>query len=791
VSRMQFKQNEEVYSLPILSPKVLGPLSECSRSVIFENAFPGATVILVRTRNGTTQKVGKQVAINSSGAVTLFQGEEFAAGDLVSAHQFTNTEASPDNPDAIEVQKSVGKFNPPQVLTHLYKCSRGFSLGAMRPGTKVEVLDGPNLIGTGEATSGSAYIHIQSMGLPYAGKVLTARQRVCPKPPPPNGAPEWIIDTPLPPIEPLQIESDGTIPAPVISAGLTECSRAVEVSNVIPGADIVVEDAGGAWWAWKGASDETVVWVPLPVELVEGKDVEVRQEVGCEKRPEIRHHTVGPRAQLAKPQLAQIDCNTSPVVHAIFLKPEANIEFEITYQNQTTYYRSVATNVDGSADKNIQLPAPPMSVGAIVRVRQGECDNWSEWSEPVTANAVSSVQEPRIPTDLYHCQNTIPVENISPLGGILRIISSLYGEIAHIPVIGTNMSVPVAPSLQKDDKITVEHLICGLKGTLKDKIVKSLDKPSAGEIAGPLYEGDTTVTVKDVTAGAYVELWDRSGRLQTGYAPFSNGGKTTVVFSGFGTLKVGHHIYMKFWHCGQYGQSEVVSVEYRPPILNQLQPSSIIAGSGALTLLALGSNFRSGTKLYFDGWQIVSTTFVSATALKATINANDLATARTVKVWVKNSDGKESGELPFKVEALPPPPPPPPPSSIRAMFKVGFGSFGSSGRRITSVTFQVIRPNGVVETFNGTIEPNQGRSANVLYERPTYPGGTYYVAIKEVEFTWRDVNDTQDRTSTLSGPFGMGGNGTAVTWVPGFAHTVTFVIEQVNINPVNFQLKIQ
>ncbi len=44
--------------MELLPPKVFGPLSECSRSVIFEDASPGATLTLLRTRGGQTQEVG-------------------------------------------------------------------------------------------------------------------------------------------------------------------------------------------------------------------------------------------------------------------------------------------------------------------------------------------------------------------------------------------------------------------------------------------------------------------------------------------------------------------------------------------------------------------------------------------------------------------------------------------------------------------------------------------------------------------------------------------------------------
>ncbi|MEO8285251.1 MAG: IPT/TIG domain-containing protein [Chloroflexota bacterium] len=651
--------------MEILSPRVLGPLSECSRSVIYENALPGATVILQRIRGGTTVDVGEAVATSSRGIVTLNAGEELAGGDQVSALQKSPDGISPPQKDTIEVQGSEGVFSPPQVLTHLYQCSRGFSLGAMRPGTRVEILSGVDVVATGDAIDGTAFVRVvHTFGLPSAGTVLTARQRVCPKPPPPGGAAEWVIDTPLPPVEllPIPIQSGTKVPAPTITAGLTACSRAVQLTNVIPGAEVVVEDTNSGWWASIGPSDQTSVWLPLLVGLVEGRDVEIRQEIGdrCEMRPDRKRQTVGPRATLDKPTLFQIDCNTSPQVFVSLLKPEADVEFEVTFQGNTTIYRTVATQPQGAAPGFITypVPAPPTPDGAVVRVRQGECDHWSDWSDPQTAHALSRpVLQPTISGDLFFCQNSVPVANIDPLSGTLRVISSVLGEIGHRPADANIMLIPVAPSLHVDHDITVEHEVCGMRARSEAKRVKPLADPNAGEMVGPLFDGDTSVSVKGVTAGAYIEIWDQTHRLQNGYAPFSNSGKVNVTFSGFGALHAGQQIYAKFWHCGHYGRNNGLAVEFRPPVLDQISPATAVSGSAAFTLTAKGSAFRSGALLRWGGANR-TTTFISATEVRAAIPATDVASAHTVAVTVVNSDGKATGPVQFTVAAPPPPTPP-------------------------------------------------------------------------------------------------------------------------------------
>jgi hypothetical protein len=650
--------------MELIPPRVFGPLSECSRHVLYENALPDATVVLLRTRGANTDHVGTATATNSSGIVALDPSEIFLGSDRVTAYQHNSTGASPWQAEAIEVQRSEGKFSPPQVLTHLYDCSRGFSVGAMRPGTRVEVFHGGTLIGTGIATDGTAHVRIStSSGLPSPGKVLTVRQRVCPMPPPSGGAPEWVFDSQLPPVEPMQSPGGplGEVPAPVITAGHTACSRSLTVERVIPGAEVIVEDPARGWWASRGPSDATTASLPLPVSLKEGDKLEVRQEFGCRTTSARSTAVVGAQAQLAQLSLFQIDCASSPTVYVRELKAEADVEFEVSHQSITKVYRSVATNIEGP------FPAPPMPDGSTVRVRHGECDKWSDWSMPQTAKALARpVSKLRIVGELFECQNAISVENIDPLSGVLVVTSSVTGELARTSYFGNTTTIRVAPSLVLTHDITVEHQVCGQQERDR-KHVQALVQPSIGEFE-PLFDGDTAVTIRDVTAGAYLEIWDQKERLQTGYAPFSTSGKVNATISGLNPLAFGQHIHAKFWHCGHYGRNEGRPVQLRRPELHSVNPSSVLVPSSDPTAFNLhGRYFRAGAMMWFEGAGFVNTAFQSTTDLLGLVKGHHLVTPRTVKVMARNPDGQTTGLLDVELKAggahPPPPPPPPPPST--------------------------------------------------------------------------------------------------------------------------------
>ncbi|WP_144495687.1 hypothetical protein [Bacillus thuringiensis] len=718
----------------ICAPRITSPISECSRSVMFENAFPNATVILVVIRNGIQKEVGIAKTRKSTGIVLLNPGEEFITQDLVSIKQTYKSETSDLSENNVEVQKNTDKFkpNPPAFLSHLYHCSRGFKLGAMRPGTKVEVLNGTNVIGTGEVVDGTTRIEIDA-GLPSAGTKLTARLHFCPKPPPPNHAPEWIIESELPDVVELQLPTGvrGTLPPPVITSGLTDCSRSLQISDIIPGAEVMIEVKNLK--AWLATYDNSSGSIELAVPLAEGETVKVYQYVGkgCEMQSQPSSPTVGKYEKLKTPELDPIECSDVSTVTAHNLTI-AKIQYEIVYQNNKYCYETYSSHIgDGP------IPAPPknrMPPGAKIRIRQGlECtdgsEKWSDWSDPPTLvnTFTGPINQHNIVGELYQCQGTITVENIVPPHGSLRIISDFLGDIANIPVTKDRMTICVAPSLQTDDTIHVEHTICGLKVEANKK-VNPLTTPGAGQIVGPVYVGDTSVSVKDVTAGAYVELWYEKEteikRLDFAYAPSSDNGKSTVIFSNFGTLTEGN-IYIKFWYCGQHGQTGTTKVTYRAPVLDNLVPPSVNMGSGKMTLTAKGSNFLNGAELKWGG-QTRPTTFVSSSEVKAEISASDVSLAGNVSITVVNIDNQSTLPKQFVIE---------PPPHVKPMISANWesnigpsrniiigGSGFKSGEFITIdiTSYENGNPTGYVDTFNvqadssGILTTNRGVTCGTI-----------------------------------------------------------------------------
>jgi outer membrane protein assembly factor BamB len=84
--------------------------------------------------------------------------------------------------------------------------------------------------------------------------------------------------------------------------------------------------------------------------------------------------------------------------------------------------------------------------------------------------------------------------------------------------------------------------------------------------------------------------------------------------------------------------------------LTTLSPSSASAGSAAFDITATGSGFTSSSAVQWNGTAL-TTNYVSATSLTATVPASDLTTAGTVSVTVSDasSGGASSAVVPFTI----------------------------------------------------------------------------------------------------------------------------------------------
>ena len=140
-------------------------------------------------------------------------------------------------------------------------------------------------------------------------------------------------------------------------------------------------------------------------------------------------------------------------------------------------------------------------------------------------------------------------------------------------------------------------------------------------------------------------------------------------------------------------QNFVITPNNPLPALTTLSPNNATAGSGAFTLTANGTNFISGSTINWNGTPL-TTTFVSASQLTATVPASNITTAGTasVTVFTPLPGGGTSNALTFTINSTNPLP------ALTSLAPntatAGAGSFTMVANGSNFVTTSVIKWNG-------------------------------------------------------------------------------------------------
>jgi hypothetical protein len=107
----------------------------------------------------------------------------------------------------------------------------------------------------------------------------------------------------------------------------------------------------------------------------------------------------------------------------------------------------------------------------------------------------------------------------------------------------------------------------------------------------------------------------------------------TVLLAGLTALTLG---------CGYSSKSTTPPVAGAVPTLAALAPSTATAGSAGFTMTVNGSNFSTTAAVNWNGTAL-TTTYISAAQLMATVSAADIASAATVPVTVTNPTKSGTG----------------------------------------------------------------------------------------------------------------------------------------------------
>lgn len=503
--------------MPLLPPRVDGPLSECSSSVEVEGQVTGATVELYMT--GYAGSIGGGVAAWSDQTFPLNGGVHLTAGATVQALQRQGANASGLGP-GIVVQKKPPVIGPLAFQSHLYVCGTCLWLTGAVPGAKVDVdvLGVPR--GSGISTDGNARLGLNPAIHPP--DILTARQTAC-------GAPGVLTIGPKP--DPNPGAHERTLPSPTIQGPLQACDPAVLVTNVFEGATVTIHRTAGP--PESACFDATGLWFILSTPLVLGEKVSASQafpacKIQGASSPQL---VVQPTIPVPPPTVIKPLCAGQTSVTLTDLKPGAQVEI---------FQSGVSLGIGQAPEQTtFDFPTPALLGGSSITATQTLCSHTSVASNAVPVDpAPANMPKPVVPGPLHECGAAVRVMNLHVGARVYVFSTILGGEIGDAQAFATTVDVGVAPLLIKGDHIFAIQIGCGLTSH-QSAHTPVLPAPALHipVVGSPLNDCMTAVPVTQVVAGALVDVDVNKAWRGTATAT-----ATTVLVPISGRLKVGDQV---------------------------------------------------------------------------------------------------------------------------------------------------------------------------------------------------------------------------------------------------------
>jgi outer membrane protein assembly factor BamB len=513
--------------MPLLAPRVIGPLSECSSSVRVEGQLTGATVKLFI--QGQAGSIGGGIASWSDQDFPLNANVTLTPGLLVQATQTLGADTSPMGP-GISVQKKPPKVGPVAFQSHLYQCGRCVWLVGAVPGAKVDLTVANNPRGSTTSTDGNARIGLtQALGLT---DILTAQQTACSMP----GTP---INGPQP--DPVPAGPKRQLPSPTLPGPLKQCDPAVLVTNVFEGSTVTIKRSAGP--TESACFDATGLWFILSKPLVLNETVTAQQDYpACEVvGTPTALVTVGTTAPVEPPVVLEPLCAGQTSVTVTDYKAGARIEI---FQN------GVSLGVGQAPDQpSFDFPVPPLVGGDVVTARQTLCGISSVDSNGVIVDpAPKDMPTPKVPGPLFECASVVRVENLH-IGARVYVRSTLLGaELGDVQAFDTTVDVPVAPLLIAGDHVFARQIGCGLTShaSAPPQPVQHAPALKTPQVVPPLDDCMAAVPVNQVVPGALVDVY-----VNNAWRGSAAAGGTSVSVPITGRLKVGDSVKARQRLCGQ------------------------------------------------------------------------------------------------------------------------------------------------------------------------------------------------------------------------------------------------
>lgn len=665
--------------MALLSPRVIGPLSECSTSIEVRGQLTGSKVQIFADK----ALVAEGTATWSEQTFPLISGKNLKPGQQIVATQTVGSDVSPESPEPVIVQQQPPTIGTVAFTSPVYECGRCLRLTGAVPGAKVEVRvekgNTTSVSGTGDSIYGDARVDLSPQT--SKGEVLIAKQIACGKPG---------LDTLAPPAESVPYKK---LPPPTIRTPLKACQRSISLSDVIVGATVTIKRSTGSYTACYNASDGYLIIDPP---LIANETILATQSFpNCEVgKSDPSQAIVEQRDPITPPKIIEPLCKGATSIVITNLLPGSKIR--ILSDNKEIGIGQVPNA------KSFAFSVPPLSGGNVITAQQELCGKWSTPSDRVDVNPLSgNLPKPIIVKPLFACAGAVHVNNVHKGAWVYVFSKMLQAPIGQILAFDSEVDVLVEPLLIRDDEIFALSVGCGSKSERSNPVVVQQE----GEILKPptvdkVVESTNAVPVRGVVPGALVEVYVND--LWRG-SKFCGTDTGTISISGY--LNRDDQVTARQRLC------KLVSQFSKPQTVAPPPPIALFSANPSGGEVPLAVSFLNQSTGVIDSykWDFGDGTFANTKDATHTFkNSGNYTTELTVSN--KYGDWNSTSKTIIVKE-----PPPPPPDYLLTLI---LGSNSIYVKQIKAVTWTISGPNFPQQDVTGQ---------NKVFHLSNSPFGTWLI----------------------------------------------------------------
>jgi len=499
---------------PPLPPVVDGPVFKSSTQVYVDNLLPHSTVN-VYNDTASTNIVGTATTSTSPGAIWVSFTKPISAGQPITARQqYTGSDptikvsglSGPSN-IPVPVLPVPAVLPSPIFVSGFCTCMDSILMDGLIPGATLTVdmvVGSPPVTTTlvsAPVTETPQWFTLATVTIP-ANAVLHASQNI--------GA----LKSPVTPgLYPVPVAPALKAPA-VTTLPLLNCETAIGVSDLVPGADLKILNAGNEDTVTNPWSSYTLDGlIPLQAGVLTAQQYFTR----CDQRELGPTSTFTVVKQPPKfPKVSYTPCANVTELSVSDLLAGEILTVSVSYSTTSgPVVQPLGSQGVSGGTAMVNLPThwyPSGAVGAVtLQVAVTLCDN------PLPSPGYTSVSvvtppgpfpAPAVQPPLYACATSVFIEGANP-GSVIQVFSGSPAVPRSNPVVATtaNFSIKLWTPLVAGESIFASQIGCNANRQSPHVIVQTVPKLALPVVVGPVLSGATSVLVKGVVPGAQVVLF--------------------------------------------------------------------------------------------------------------------------------------------------------------------------------------------------------------------------------------------------------------------------------------------